>query len=111
MKNSLTDRRRSRALGLTPIRNWDLWTVAPSAIAYFFVLEAAVLTASIWLLTQLTSISTSDWLRFGALIAAITIHLTIVRRAEEARRNEASGPHIDLTSVWTFAEMTQWVWI
>ena len=45
MKNSLTDRRRSRALGLTPIRNWDLWTVAPSAIAYFFVLEAAVLTA------------------------------------------------------------------
>lgn len=103
MKNSLTDRRRSRALGLTPIRNWDLWTVAPSAIAYFFVLEAAVVVASIWLLTKLTGVSTSDWLRFGAIIAAITIHLTVVRRAEEARRNEASGPHIDLTSVWTFA--------
>ncbi|SES41257.1 diguanylate cyclase (GGDEF) domain-containing protein [Lentzea flaviverrucosa] len=103
MKNSLTDRRRSRALGLTPIRNWDLWTVAPSAIAYFFVLEAAVAVAAIWLLTRLTAVSTDDWLRFGALIAAITIHLTVVRRAEEARRNEASGPHIDLTSVWTFA--------
>ncbi|MEU5694689.1 GGDEF domain-containing protein [Actinosynnema sp. NPDC020468] len=31
------------------------------------------------------------------------MHLTIVRRAEESRRDESSGPHIDLTSVWTFA--------
>jgi diguanylate cyclase (GGDEF)-like protein len=103
VKNSLTDRRRSRVLGSTPIRNWDIWTEHPGKIAYFFVLEAVVAAASIWLLTMLAPLSASDWMRFGALIAAITVHLTIVRRAEEARRNDASGPHIDLTSVWTFA--------
>lgn len=103
MKNSLTDRQRSRVPGWASIRNWDLWTMQPSAIAYFFVLELEVAAAAIWFLTTLGPVASSDWMRFGALITAITLHLLIVRRAEESRRNEAAGPYIDLTSVWTFA--------
>lgn len=103
MKNSLTDQKPSGAVGRPSIRNWDLWSLRPAALAYFFFIESAVAAAAIWLLTGLDSVSNADWLRFCAVMFAITVHLMIVRRAEESRRNESAGPHIDLTSVWTFA--------
>ncbi|MDQ2583397.1 GGDEF domain-containing protein [Saccharothrix yanglingensis] len=103
MKNSVTGQNPSRAVGFSSIRNWDLWTLRPAALTYFFLVESAVAAVSIWLLTSLGTVSDADWLRFGAVMFAITVHLMIVRRAEESRRNESAGPHIDLTSVWTFA--------
>ena len=103
MKNSLTDDQPSRATRWVPIGNWDLWTLRPAALAFFLLVESAVAGAAIWLLSALGTVSTTDWMRFGAILVAITIHLVMVKRAEESRRNESAGPHIDLTSVWTFA--------
>ncbi|MGM1065581.1 GGDEF domain-containing protein [Saccharothrix sp. Mg75] len=99
----MTGQDASRALGSASIRNWDIWTLRPAAFTYFFLVESAVAAVSIWLLTTLGNVSDADWLRFGAVMFAITVHLMIVRRAEESRRDESAGPHIDLTSVWTFA--------
>ncbi|MBB4968850.1 GGDEF domain-containing protein [Saccharothrix violaceirubra] len=103
MKNSLTDQKASGAVGRLRFRDWDVWSLRPAALAYFLIVEAVVGTAAVWLLTTLGSVDRADWMRFGAVMFALTVHLTIVRRAEEARRDESSGPHIDLTSVWTFA--------
>ncbi|MFC6093818.1 GGDEF domain-containing protein [Saccharothrix lopnurensis] len=99
----MTDRKASGAVGWTSIRNWDLWSLRPAALAYFLVVESAVAAAAIWLLTTLGTIQDADWLRFAAVMFAITVHLMVVWRAEESRRDESAGPHIDLTSVWTFA--------
>ncbi|QFZ16380.1 GGDEF domain-containing protein [Saccharothrix syringae] len=103
MKNSLTDRKAPGAVGWTPIGKWDLWSLRPAALTYFLVVESVVAAAALWLLTSVDSVGDADWLRFAAVMFAITVHLMIVRRAEESRRDESSGPHIDLTSVWTFA--------
>ena len=103
MRNSLPDHEPPATAKWRPTRNWDLWTLPRTAIGYILSVELVVAITAIWLMTTLGSTSITDWLRFGALILAITIHLTIVRRAEEARRNESAGPYFDLTSVWTFA--------
>ncbi|WP_285749915.1 GGDEF domain-containing protein [Lentzea sp. NBRC 105346] len=44
-----------------------------------------------------------DIIRATGLAFAMVVHLVAVRRAEESRRDAAQGPHIMLTSVWTFA--------
>ncbi|QTR05544.1 GGDEF domain-containing protein [Saccharothrix algeriensis] len=103
MKNSLPDHAPSATAKWRPSRNWDLWSLRRTAIAYVLSVEVVVAFAAIWLLTTLGSAAPADWLRFGALVLAVTVHLTIVRRAEESRRDESAGPYFDLTSVWTFA--------
>jgi len=103
VKNSLPDHAPSATAKWRPSRNWDLWSLRRTAIAYVLSVEVVVAFAAIWLLTTLGSAAPADWLRFGALVLAVTVHLTIVRRAEESRRDESAGPYFDLTSVWTFA--------
>lgn len=103
MKNSLPDHEPSATARRRLVRNWDLWALRRTAIAYILSVELAVAIAAIWLLTTLGSALATDWVRFAALVLAITVHLTIVRRAEESRRDESAGPYFDLTSVWTFA--------
>jgi diguanylate cyclase (GGDEF)-like protein len=72
-------------------------------VAYFLLVEGLVVVAAVLLTVRSGVPSTADWLRFGSLAAAVTVHLVVTRRAEESRRNASPGPHIDLTSVWTFA--------
>lgn len=103
MKNSLPDQEPSATVGWRPTRNWDLWSLHPAAITYILSVEAAVSIAAIWLMTTLGSLTATEWLRFAAIVVAVTVHLTTVRRAEESRRNESVGPYFDLTSVWSFA--------
>ncbi len=104
MKNSLPDHEPSATVVQRhQIRRWDLWSLRRTAIAYILSVEAAVAIAAIGLLTTVGSTTGTEWLRFTALVLAITVHLTIVRRAEESRRDESAGPYFDLTSVWTFA--------
>ncbi|RKT52208.1 diguanylate cyclase (GGDEF)-like protein [Saccharothrix australiensis] len=103
MKNSLPDHEPSATVTWRLSRNWDLWSLRRTAIAYILSVELAVAIAAIWLLPTLGSTTTTEWFRFAALVLAVTVHLTIVRRAEESRRDESAGPYFDLTSVWTFA--------
>ncbi|MFI9012212.1 GGDEF domain-containing protein [Actinosynnema sp. NPDC053489] len=104
VKSSPTDRQPPGPVSRVAVREWDLWKLRPAALGYLFSVEVAVAAAAVWLLTTTAdTVSDADWMRFVAVMSAITIHLLIVRRAEESRRNESSGPHIDLTSVWTFA--------
>jgi diguanylate cyclase (GGDEF)-like protein len=101
--NSLPDHEPPATAKPRLAHNWDLWKLPRPAIVYILSVELVVAVAAVWLMTSLGSTSTADWLRFGALLVAITVHLTVVRRAEEARRDESAGPYFDLTSVWTFA--------
>ncbi|WP_223198766.1 GGDEF domain-containing protein [Solihabitans fulvus] len=65
--------------------------------------EVAVLAGVVWLVATGGVPGHADWLRFGTLAAAIVVHLSVVKRAEEDRRDSAAGPHFTLTSVWMFA--------
>ncbi|ACU34324.1 diguanylate cyclase [Actinosynnema mirum DSM 43827] len=103
MANSLPDHEPPTTPGVSAGRNWELWSLRPAAIAYILSLELVVLISTIWLMAGVGSASESDWFRFGAFAAAVTVHLTIVRRAEESRRDESASLYFDLTSVWTFA--------
>ncbi|WP_199441072.1 GGDEF domain-containing protein [Umezawaea beigongshangensis] len=103
MRLSLTDRTAPRSGSPRSPRRWELWSLRPAAVAYFLLAEGLVVVVAVLLVVRSDSPSAADWLRFGALAAAVTVHLVVTRRAEESRRNASPGPHIDLTSVWTFA--------
>jgi diguanylate cyclase (GGDEF)-like protein len=64
-----------------------------------------VLTAVVVLVARSVPPTGSAWLLFGTLSVAVTLHLVLVKRSEEDRRDAApvSGPVFAVTSVWTFA--------
>ncbi|WP_253768655.1 GGDEF domain-containing protein [Goodfellowiella coeruleoviolacea] len=62
-----------------------------------------VLVGVVWMLSNDHLPTTGDWVRTATLATASLAHHIAVRRAEEERRDSARGPHMDLTSVWTFA--------
>lgn len=73
------------------------------AVAYLLTVEVSLLVVLVVVLTHSPLPSKIDLLRAVGLSLAMVVHLVAVRRAEESRRDAAQGPHIMLTSVWTFA--------
>jgi diguanylate cyclase (GGDEF)-like protein len=88
---------------LTDPRRWQLWSLPRAALVYILIFETVVLAGVVWLAGTSTTPTSGDWLRFGALAVAVIVHLLLVKRSEEDRRDAASGPFFALSSVWTFA--------
>lgn len=48
-------------------------------------------------------VGSDDLVRFAVLAVALTVHIVVVWRQHERRRDQSAGLVFDLTSVWTFA--------
>lgn len=85
------------------VRRWTLWTTPAKAVGYAIAVElAAVLLCVVAVVTAAVP-QAEDVVRFAVLAVALVVHVVVVRRGEERRRDRAVGPIFDLTSVWTFA--------
>lgn len=69
--------------------------------AFGFELAAAALCLLAAL--RAAAIGPDDLVASGVLAAALAVHVVVVWRGEERRRDRAHGPMFDFTSVWTFA--------
>lgn len=84
-------------------RGWELWRQPRILVGYVLGGELVVLAACV-ATVALTPPPTAPQLWYLALLAvAMTVHHRLARWAEERRRDVISGPHFNLTSVWTYA--------
>lgn len=83
-------------------RNWGIRALPRPAIAYLVLVEC-LLVAVVALVTVLAPApGLADWRDLGLLMACAAVHQWFSRRAEEIRRDNSAGPHVDTTVVWTF---------
>ncbi|WP_406640210.1 GGDEF domain-containing protein [Amycolatopsis sp. WGS_07] len=83
------------------LAQWNLWTQRPSLIAYCLLIETvAVVTTAITAFTE--HVSGWDLLVFGLLSGFGLLQAELGREVERLRLMSGS-PHINLTSVWSFA--------
>lgn len=70
-----------------------------------FALLVDLAAAALGLLAMRSAapIRQADLVVSGVLALALAVHVVVVWRGEERRRDRAHGPMFDLTSVWTFA--------
>ncbi|MFF0269005.1 diguanylate cyclase [Kribbella sp. NPDC004536] len=82
---------------------WALWKQPRIVLGY--VLGVEFLTAIVVVSTfGLVSVTASDWIRFGVLLAGSAIHLEAARDIERLRKVGAEGiPYVNLKGMWTFA--------
>lgn len=90
-------------LRLPDPRRWVIWTAPARAVWYALAVELMAVAWCVLAIAEADSPVAEDWSRFGVLAAALAIHVIVVWRGEERRRDRAVGPIFDLTSVWTFA--------
>jgi diguanylate cyclase (GGDEF)-like protein len=83
------------------VRRWALWSQRPRLIGYCLLIElvAVVLTLS----GPITSGPSHDLRIFGVLAGMGVVQAEISRQIERVRRQISVTPHINMTSVWTFA--------
>jgi diguanylate cyclase (GGDEF)-like protein len=93
-----TDRRGLIALD---VRRWALWSQRPLLIGYCLLIELAALILTV---TGPASTAQTHDLRIFALLAGMGVaQAEISRQVERVRRQISVTPHINMTSVWTFA--------
>ena len=94
-------RRRNDAAWI--LSRWALWKQPRIVLGY--VLGVEFLTAIVVVSTfGLVSVTASDWIRFGVLLAGSAIHLEAARDIERLRKVGAEGiPYVNLKGMWTFA--------
>jgi diguanylate cyclase (GGDEF)-like protein len=72
-------------------------------VAYVLSWVAVAAAMVGWTVASAPAPQLGDWERFGAMAGCACAYLVFTRRYEETRRSRTIGPHIDVTSVWTFA--------
>lgn len=90
-------------LRLPSPRRWVMWTAPARAVWYALAVEGVAVAWCVLAVAGAQSPVAEDWTRFGVLAGALAVHVIVVWRGEERRRDRAVGPIFDLTSVWTFA--------
>ncbi|WP_033263044.1 GGDEF domain-containing protein [Amycolatopsis vancoresmycina] len=82
-------------------RRWALWRQSPRVIVYCLVSEgvAVVLT----LRPSPIAVDRRTWLILVVLLVLGVVQSETGRRVERIRRRVSGTPHINMTSVWTFA--------
>ncbi|TDP97918.1 GGDEF domain-containing protein [Labedaea rhizosphaerae] len=83
-------------------RTWGLWSLPKPALAYLLSIEALVVLATGVLASIARTPGLADLRDLGLLMACAAVHVWFSRRAEESRRDNSAGPHVDTTVVWTF---------
>jgi diguanylate cyclase (GGDEF)-like protein len=105
---SVTNAKRSEHPGpsvvqrLFQFRSWGIWSLPRRAVAYLFFVEFLVVAAAVGVAVVAPEPSMVDWRDLGLLMACAALHMWFSRRAEESRRDNSAGPHVDTTVVWTF---------
>nr|WP_025359684.1 GGDEF domain-containing protein [Kutzneria albida] len=90
---------RIRDVLVTP-RDWTLWRQRPRLIAYCLLVESVALIGTILLAR---SPSPSEFALLGVLAVLGVVQAELGRQVERVRRRVNGTPHINMTSVWTFA--------
>lgn len=84
-------------------RSWELWRQPPVSRIYLLTTDVVVAATAATTLFTAEAPSGSQWALTAVLAVGIAIHLRMAWSQEERRRAGADvGPHIDLTSVWTY---------
>lgn len=97
--------RRRRALPIRDVlspHRWALWTQRPRLIAYAIAVESVALATTVIVAAGVPA-SHSEFALLGALAAMGVLQSELGRQVERVRRRVNGTPHINLTSVWTFA--------
>lgn len=84
-------------------RSWRLWAHPPRVVTYFLAWFFVAVACAIVAVTMFPTPSGIDWARFAILVACVTTHLSLTRRPEEAIRSRNPTPHVDVTTMWTYA--------
>ncbi len=90
----------------SPIRlsRWAIWSLSRSLIALLVVVELlAVAVVIVDGVIMPPMVTTSELLTVAILTLAGVLHTEASRGVERARHRVDETPHIDLSSVWTFA--------
>lgn len=83
-------------------KRWELWTQRRAVIAYVLAVEMTAIAMSVALLSQ-ERIDRGSLLMLLAIVAMGLGKEEITRRVEQKRRRFSDTPHLNMTSVWTFA--------
>ncbi|MGX7827246.1 diguanylate cyclase [Actinokineospora sp. 24-640] len=75
------------------------------ARGYVVAFEAVTVATAVAAMATAAAPGALDWRRFLVLVAAGAAHRWLSRRTEEARRDQASGPHMDTSVVWILPGM------
>jgi len=84
-------------------RRWALWSQRPRVIVYLLAVEAAALVSVVTMAVDVPPPGSDQWWRFGLLTICAIAHLRASHGIERRRRDLGTAPHIDLTSIWSFA--------
>ncbi|GAA1707122.1 GGDEF domain-containing protein [Fodinicola feengrottensis] len=93
-------RATTRAM-ISPHR-WTLWTQRPRLIAYCLLVEVVAIAATVFLVGR-THLQLTDAVVLAGLAGMGIAQAELGRQVERLRRLVNATPHINMTSVWTFA--------
>jgi diguanylate cyclase (GGDEF)-like protein len=91
---------RFRDIFVPPSR-WSLWRQSPRVIVYCLVTEAVAVVLT--LRPSPVAVDRRTLAILGVLLALGVLQSETGRRVERIRRRVSGTPHINMTSVWTFA--------
>ncbi|RSD24007.1 GGDEF domain-containing protein [Amycolatopsis eburnea] len=96
------ERRSARIRGALNPARWTLWRQRRSLVFYCFLVESVALVATVRTAAAVP-VRTWDLAVFGILAGLGVLQAELGRQVERVRRLVSDTPHINLTSVWTFA--------
>ena len=82
--------------------HWELWSAPRGVIPLFVCLESFAVTLTAFALVH-SPATGGDLARFAGLLGLAIVQAELSRNIERVRRTIAEHPHINMTSVWTFA--------
>src|SRR6266496_310628 len=83
-------------------RRWEIWSVRP-VVQVFFLATEAVTVALMAVMLARPDYHLDELKFFGALLALAVLQAELSRSVERFRYTIANTPHVNMTSVWTFA--------
>ncbi len=93
---------KPNAGSLAGFRQWEIWSTPPVVQVLFLATEAIALALTAYLLVR-SDYHTTDFGLFAALLGLAFAQAELSLSVERVRRTIADAPHINMTSVWTFA--------
>ncbi len=96
------ERHAARIRGALNPARWTLWRQRRSLVFYCFLVESVALVATVWTAAEVP-VRTWDVAVLGVLAGLGVLQAELGRQVERVRRLVSDTPHINLTSVWTFA--------
>ncbi len=84
------------------VGRWELWSGPRGVPAVFLAVEGLAAALAVIALLR-SNYETTEFVRFGSLLGLAFLQAELSRSVERLRRTLCDRPHINMTSVWTFA--------